>query len=177
MRKIHKKTGEINSIQPGGLYAPLPIPAYQVLARMKEHQAQRVFVCIVSHLGSNGRESFPSYTTIAREAGVGRNAIRPALDILEEYEFIKIFTFRQGKKDRNKYYIQDAAYNSGLMNKFAKRYRNVSASCRRCGAGMDRGGYGLSPTGPIHFGCGGSVRVWNKSVEPQLVSNISYLKN
>lgn len=176
MLKINKLTGEINSIQPGGLYAPLPIPAYQVLARMKEHQAQRVLTCIVSHLGSNGRESFPSYTTIAWESGVGRNAIRKALDILIEYGFIKVFSFRQGKKDRNKYFIQDAAYNSGLMNKFAMNYRTMTAGCRRCGAGMDRGGYGASPNGPIHYGCGGSVKVW-KTNDPNLqVSRISYIR-
>jgi hypothetical protein len=176
MQRINKITGEINSIQPGGLYAPLPIPAYQVLARMKDHQAQRVFVCIVSHLGLNGRESYPSYTTIARESGVGRNAIRPALDVLVEYGFIKVFSFRQGTNDRNKYFIQEGAYNSGMMNKFALKYRDFTAGCRRCGAGMDRGGYGLSPNGPIHYGCGGSVRIWKKAVEPQPVGSISFLK-
>jgi len=66
---INKTTGEINSIQPGGLYAPLPIPAYQVLARMKDHQAQRVLMSIVSHLGLNAKASFPSYTTIAGKLG------------------------------------------------------------------------------------------------------------
>lgn len=176
MLNVNKLTGEMNSIQPGGLYAPLPIPAYQVLARMKEHQAQRVFVCLISHLGMNGRESFPSYVTIAKEAGVGKNAIRKALDVLVEYGFIKVFTFRQGKKDRNKYFIQDAAYNSGLMNKFAMSYRTMTAACRRCGSGMDRGGYGLSPNGPIHFGCGGSVRVFKKEEGNNLVSQVSYIK-
>jgi len=174
MLKVNKVTGEINSIQPGGLYAPLPIPAYQVLARMKDHQAQRVLISIVSHLGSNGRESFPSYTTISKEAGIGRNSIRKALDILVEYGFIKVFTFRQGKKDRNKYFIQDAAYNSGLMNKFAVNYRTFTAHCRRCGAGMDRGGYGLGPAGATHFGCGGSVKVWVKDGKFQQVSVVSY---
>lgn len=174
MRSINKKTGEINSIQPGGLYAPLPIPAYQVLARMKEHQAQRVLMCIVSHLGSNGREAFPSYTTISKEAGIGRNGIKPALDILVEFGFIKIHTIYQDKKARNKYYIQEAAFNSGLMNKFAKQYRSVTAACRRCGAGMDRGGYGTeSPRGPIHFGCGGSVKVFKDKLMTS-VSKVSY---
>lgn len=129
---------------------------------------------IVSHLGLNGKASFPSYTTIAREAGIGRNAIRRALDILVEYGFIKIFAYREGKKDRNMYFIQDAAYNSGLMNKFATNYRTFNASCRRCGAGMDRGGYGLGPTGANHFGCGGSVKIWTKDEKFQQVSTMSY---
>jgi hypothetical protein len=58
LRSINKKTGEVNSIQPGGLYAPLPIPAYQVLARMGDHKAKDVLVCLVSHLGSNGTSSY-----------------------------------------------------------------------------------------------------------------------
>jgi hypothetical protein len=174
MRSINKTTGEINSIQPGGMYAPLPIPAYQVLARMKEHQAQKVLVCIVSHLGSNGRESFPSYTTIEREAGIGRSGIRPALDVLEEYGFIKVFTVHQGNRAQNKYFIQEAAYNSGLMNKFAKQYRNVTAACKRCGSGMDRGGYEAdTPLGPIHYGCGGSVKVFRKEGK-SLATKVAY---
>ena len=163
MQEINKKTGEINSIQPGGLYAPLPIPAYQVLARMGDHTAKDVLVCIVSHLGKNGTCSYPSYTTIATEAGVSRNTIRKSLDVLEEYGFIKTAYFREGKKDRNKYYVQEAAYNSGLMNKYAKRYRGVTAGCRRCGQFFDRGSYGVGPLGPIHFGCGGSVKVFRQS--------------
>lgn len=176
MLSINKKTGEMNSIQPGGLYAPLPIPAYQVLARMRDHQAQRVLICIVSHLGLNGRSSFPSYTTIANEAGIGRNAIRKSLDTLTEYGFIKVHTFREGKKDRNIYYIQEAAFNSGLMNKFAQQFRSFTAVCRRCGSGMDRGGYGTdSPNGPIHFGCGGSVKVISKGQVSPVVTQVGYL--
>ena len=89
MLTINKTTGEINTIQPGGLYAPLPIPAYQVLARMGDHKAKDVLVCLVSHLGSNGTSAYPSYTTIAAEAGMSRNSIRKALDVLDEYGFIK----------------------------------------------------------------------------------------
>ena len=162
MRSINKKTGEINSIQPGGLYAPLPIPAYQVLARMGDHKAKDVLVCLVSHLGSNGTSAYPSYTTIAAEAGMSRNSIRKSLDVLEEYGFIKTVYFRDGKKDRNKYYIQRAAYNSGLMDKYAKRYRTVTAGCRRCGQFIDGGAYGEGPNGAVHFGCGGSVKVFRK---------------
>jgi len=92
---------------------------------------------------------------------------------LVEYGFIKIFAFREGKKDRNMYFIQDAAYNSGLMNKFAINYRAFNASCRRCGAGMDRGGYGLGPAGATHFGCGGSVKIWTKEEKFQQVSTVS----
>ncbi len=158
MRTTNKKTGEINTIQPGGLYAAFPIPAYQVLARMGEHQAKNVLMCLVSHLGMNDTCVYPSYSTIAAEAGLSRNSIRKCLNILEEYGFIKTVYFRQGKKDRNKYYIQRAVYNSGLMNKYARRHRDVIAVCRRCGKFLNRGEFGQGPSFTAHFGCGGWVK-------------------
>lgn len=129
---------------------------------MGDHKAKDVLICIVSHLGMNGTSSYPSYSTIAAEAGMSRNTIRKSLDVLDEYGFIKIAQFRDGKKDRNKYYIQRSAYNSGLMNKYAKRHRGVTAGCRRCGQFFDRGSYGVGPLGATHFSCGGSVRVFGK---------------
>ena len=64
-----------------------------------------------------------------------------------------------GKKDKNLYYIQEAAYNSLLMNKYARSYRNCDGACRRCGASLDRGGFKPTESGHIHIGCGGSVKV------------------
>jgi hypothetical protein len=159
MRKIDKSTGEIFNIKPGGMYAPFPIPAYQVLVRLREHQAARIMTCLVSHLGSKGREVFPSYSTISHEAGVSRNSIKKSLDLLVELGFIKVGTWREGRKDRNSYYIQEAAYNSGIMNKFARSYRDCEGACRRCGAKLDRGGFKLVGANHIHIGCGGSVKV------------------
>ena len=159
MRKIDKNTGEIFNIKPGGMYAPFPIPAHQVLIRLRDHQALRILTCMISHLGSNGWEVYPSYTTISYEAGVSRNSIRKSLDLLVEMGFIKIGTWREGKKDRNTYFIQEAAYNSGLMNKYAKTYRNCDGACRRCGASLDRGGFKAQGDKHIHMGCGGSVKV------------------
>ena len=124
MRKIDTDTGEIFTIKPGGLYAPFPIPAYQVLTRLGDHHAARVLTCLVSHLGSNGWAVFPSYTTIAYESGVGRNSIRKSLDILLHLGFIKIITWREGREKRNIYLIQEAAYLSRIMNKYAKHYRD-----------------------------------------------------
>jgi hypothetical protein len=45
MRKIDKKTGEILDIKTIGLWAPLPIPAFQVLARQRNWKAQRLLTC------------------------------------------------------------------------------------------------------------------------------------
>jgi hypothetical protein len=162
LRKINKLTGEINTIDTGGLYAPLPIPAYQVLVRMGDHAAKDVLTCLVSHLGSNGVCVFPSYTKIAEEAGISRNRIKKALEVLEEYGFIKIVKWREGKKDRNKYYIQEAAYKSGLMNKYARRHRDVIAGCRRCGQFLNVGQFGEGPSFTAHYGCGGMVKVFRK---------------
>lgn len=159
MRKIDKKTGEIFNIKPGGMYAPFPIPAYQVLVRLGEHQASRVLTCLISHLGSNGWAVFPSYSTIAYESGVGRNSIKKSLDILVYLGFIKITSWKEGKKNRNLYLVQEAAYSSRLMNKYAKRYRDCFGACRQCGARLDKSGYREGPHGHIHIGCGGSVKV------------------
>ena len=159
MRKIDTDTGEIFTIKPGGLYAPFPIPAYQVLTRLGDHHAARVLTCLVSHLGSNGWAVFPSYTTIAYESGVGRNSIRKSLDILLHLGFIKIITWREGREKRNLYLIQEAAYLSRIMNKYAKHYRDCFGACRQCGAKLDKSGYKEGPHGHIHIGCGGSVKV------------------
>jgi len=163
MRTIDKHTGEIFKIKQGGMYAPLPIPAYQVLIRLRDHQTARVLICLISHLGSNGWKVFPSYTTIAFEAGVSRNNIKKSLDLLAELGFIKISSWREGKKDRNCYFIQEAAYDSSLMNRYARTYRNSEGACRRCGASLDKGGFRKSGNGHKHLGCGGSVKV--KGVE------------
>jgi hypothetical protein len=164
MRKINKKTGEIFTIKPGGMYAPFPIPAYQVLIRKREILASRVFTCLISHLGSNGWAVFPKYDTICYEAGVGRNSIKKSLDVLEELGFIKIGWWLEGKHKRNIYFIQEACYNSSLMNKFARSYQDAEGVCRRCTTTMDRGSFKLSANGGlVHMGCGGSVKVIGQS--------------
>jgi hypothetical protein len=144
-------------INKGGLYAPFPIPAYQVLGRAKEFQAQKVLLCLISNLRMGSNCVFPSYTTIARSCGMSRNSISAGLTVLFEYGFIKIFRFREGKESRSKYFIQDSCWDSSLMNSKARKHRFTNAVCLDCGELMDRGGYGLSPLGKIHYGCGGPV--------------------
>lgn len=164
MQNIDNKTGEIFTIKPGGMYAPFPIPAYQVLIRKREILATRIFTCLISHLGSNGWAVFPSYITIAYEAGVSKNSIKKSLDILVELGFIKIGWWLEGKQKRNIYFIQECCYNSGLMNKFASSYRDAEGICRRCSSRLDRGGFKLSANGGlVHMGCGGSVKVIGQS--------------
>jgi hypothetical protein len=155
MELIDKTTGEILTINRGGLYTPFPVPAYKVLARAKEHVANRILVCLVSHLGKSGRETFPSYSTIANETGCSRNSIRGGLQVLYEYGFVKVYQVKKGKQKRNIYYIQDACYDNRKMNKISHRFMPQISTCLRCRKPLTYGeiGQGLNET--HHYGCGG----------------------
>jgi hypothetical protein len=157
MRTIDKSTGEIKIIKIRGLWSHFPIPAYQVLAAQREWSAQKLLTCLVSFLGKDDLCVYPSYKSISKRCGLSPNTIRKALDVLEDYGFIKVFQFREGKKDRNKYYFQECCWDSGKMNKKALAARVFTDKCLDCGKLMDRGGYGTGPMGKIHYGCGGSV--------------------
>ncbi len=157
MQKINKSTGEIIKIEIRGLWSHFPIPAYQVLAEQKEWSAQRLLSCLVSFLGSDGLCVYPSYRTISRRCGLSPNTIRRCLNVLEENGFIKIHTWHEGKKKRNKYYFQLCCWDSGQMHGRAKMSRPRTVKCLDCGETMDRGGYGIGATGKIHYGCGGQV--------------------
>lgn len=157
MQKINKTTGEITPIKVKGLWAHFPIPAYQVLAEQKEWSAQKLLACLVSFIGCEGFCVYPSYKTISRRCGLSPNTIRKSLDVLEENGFIKVHTFHEGKKARNKYYFQECCWDSGLMKGRAKASRPRTVKCLDCGETMDRGGYGLGLVGKIHYGCGGQV--------------------
>lgn len=158
MRTINKVTGEIKDIKIKGLWSHFPIPAYQVLAIQQEWSAQRLLSCFVSFLGADGLCVYPSYKTISKRCGLSPNTIRKALDVLEENGFIKIFSYKEGKKNRSKYYLQMCCWDSGQMNKQASVSRIPTDKCLDCGAFIDRGGYGISEAlGKIHYGCGGSV--------------------
>jgi Fe2+ or Zn2+ uptake regulation protein len=150
-------------IKKGGLYSAFPIPAYQVLGKAKKYQAQKVLLCLVSHLGKDNNCVYPSYSTIARSCGISRNSISQGLTTLLEFGFIRVFKFRDGKKSRSKYYILDSCWDTSLMNDVARRYRTQFAVCINCGEIMDRGGYGISPLGAIHWGCGGTVIAASKN--------------
>ena len=158
VRDIDKSTGEIISIPPGGLYAPLPIPAYQVLAECKEFTAQRVLIALISHLGDNGWLVYPSYTRISKVSGVARSSIRKTLDVLEGYGFIKVVRIQTSQTQRrNKYYIQLSCFDTSRMNKFAREHLAKHDTCFGCGKKVSPGDHRDGPSGPIHLGCGGKV--------------------
>ena len=93
MRTIDKSTGEIKIIKIRGLWSHFPIPAYQVLAAQREWSAQKLLACLVSFLGKDDLCVYPSYKSISKRCGLSPNTIRKALDVLEDYGFIKVFQF------------------------------------------------------------------------------------
>jgi hypothetical protein len=158
LRTINKQTGEITTIKIKGLWSPFPIPAYKVLEKQKEWQAQRVLTCLVSFLGDSGFTVWPSYDAISARCGISRNGIRPALNVLSDNGFIKIGQWNEGKKERNKYYLQASCWESSKMNKFASAHLKPSHKCIDCGKALDGGGYGKDANArKVHWGCGGTV--------------------
>lgn len=158
MRKKNPYTGELQNISIGGLYSALPIPAYRVLGKAKEFQAQRVLVCLISFQGSAGTQVFPSYDQISKSCGIGRNQIRKALNVLEDYGFVKIFKHRtEGYKERNLYYIQECVYKVRLMQEDLRGIIKQSHRCLACAERITRVDFAEGPQGLVHFGCGGHV--------------------
>jgi hypothetical protein len=155
-KQMHNQNGDFH-LPKGSLYTPFPVPAYQVLGRAKEYQAQKVLLALVSYMGKNNNAVFPSYTTICKAAGIGRNSIRPALDVLHEYGFLKSVKYPAGIQARSKYFIQFSCWDTGRMNEKAKPYKKYIARCLACGSELDRGDFAFSPLGKVHWGCGGEV--------------------
>jgi hypothetical protein len=157
---MHNENGDFH-LPKGSLYTPFPVPAYQVLGRAKQHNAQKVLLALVSHMGKNDNAVFPSYVTIMKSAGIGKNSVSAGLKVLHDYGFIKSFSIKMGVRSRNKYYLQYACWDSGRMNKLAKPYQDVIARCSACGGGLNRGDFDFSPLGKVHWGCGGIVEYLN----------------
>jgi hypothetical protein len=142
-------------ITTGGLYSALPIPAYRVLVNAKKHVAKDVLLCIVSHLGYANRGAYPSYSLISKETGRSRSGIRPALDVLEDFGFLKVFKFREGKKDRNIYHVQQACYMTSRMSEKARGHLPNVRFCQECGKGMAMGEFRVIDDYVAHWGCSG----------------------
>lgn len=108
-------------------------------------------------MGKSSNAVFPSYTTIAKAAGLGRNSISEGLKVLHEYGFIKSVKYPNGVQARIKYFIQNACWDSGRMNEIAQPYKKIVARCFACTKKLSRGEYASSPLGKVHWGCGGFV--------------------
>jgi DNA-binding transcriptional ArsR family regulator len=149
--------GKALNFTKGALYAPLPIPAFQVLSNATEYAAQKVLLALVMHMGKNSNCVWPSYTQIAQNVGISRNTISKGLTVLYDFGFIRIGRFPQGKQWRSRYYLQECCWNSGLMKSEAKKHREKKYRCFACLKRLDRGDFGMSGDQRIHFGCGGFV--------------------
>jgi hypothetical protein len=145
----------------GNLYSAFPIPAYQVLAKAREYNAQRVLLCLISHMGYSNRCVWPSYSTIMSASGVrNRSTLSKAITTLVEFGFVKIFHIREGLRERTKYYLQGSCWNSSLMSERARSFRLATAQCLACLQYLDRGDYFLIEDGLVHYKCGGfGIRV------------------
>lgn len=141
----------------GSLYTPFPVPAFQVLGRAKQYNAQRVLMTLVSYMGKNNNAVFPSYSTIAKAAGLGRNSVSAGLKVLHEYGFIKSVKYPNGVQARIKYFIQFACWDSGRMNEVAQPHKKIVGKCSACFKFLSRGDFAPSPLGFVHWGCGGYV--------------------
>lgn len=148
-------------ITQGGLYTPLPIPAYKLLIAAGEHVAKDVLVCLVSHMGKGNRKVFPSVKLIMREAGRGRTAVIAAIRTLEEFGFIKKFQFWEpGKRRRSTYYLQEACWNNDRMNREAIAFAPIIGRCG-CGASVRLGEVGAGMSTYHHYGCGDVVDLFS----------------
>lgn len=143
----------------GGLYAPLPIPAYKLLIAAGEHVAKDVLICMVSHMGKGNRKVYPSVKLIMREAGRGKTAVVAAIRTLEEFGFIKKFQFwESGNRRRSIYYLQEACWNNDRMNREAIAFAPVIGRCK-CGAAVRLGEIGVGMLAYHHYGCGDVVEL------------------
>lgn len=162
MRKLNKNTGELTPIKISGLWSHFPIPAYRVLANQKEFAAQKVLLCLISHLGGvNGCYVYPTYKQIQHESGVNVKKIREALNILEDMGLIVVFSNRRGttgKWPNNKYLIKESCWDISKMNTLALSWVPKTHKCLDCGALLSKGqfGDGGGPYRP-HWACGGQV--------------------
>jgi hypothetical protein len=162
-------------ISRGGLWAPLPIPAYNVLGKAGEYQAQKVLVSLVSHMGKASNCVYPSYTTIAKNCGLGRSSISKGLKLLCEYGFIKPFYWREGRNSRVKYFIQPCCWNMSLMRDVPLQHKRFKYACLDCGEVMDRSGVGFGALGTVHYGCGGfCIELSTKNRVKKLMEGDSY---
>jgi len=141
----------------GKLYSPLPIPAYKALAKNKDWPAQRVLIGLISFCGKNTRSVFPSYTKLCQVTGMTRSTVSKGLSKLVEYKLIKIHKFYKDGKAHNKYYFQDACWDSSKMAGSIRRYTKKIGMCDACGKILDRGEFGIGEKWAAHWGCGGFV--------------------
>jgi hypothetical protein len=157
-----ENTGEIfsedNFIGPKGLYTPLGIPAYNVLWRAKEHAANNMLACLLSHRHKGSNEVWPSLNTIVQKTGHGKKTILKAKEVLVEFGFIKIKKKWNGKTWENHYFIQDACFHTAKLNEKARSFLTPVGSCLVCTKALRPGDFKIEDSRMAHWGCSGNIQ-------------------
>jgi hypothetical protein len=157
-----ENTGEIlsvdNLIGPGGMYAPLGIPAYNVLCQAHKHAANNVLACLLSHRHMGSNEVWPSLETIAKKTGHGKKTVIDAKETLVEYGFVKIKKRRKGNTWHNHYFIQDSCYHSEKLNEKARSFLTPIGSCLVCSKELRPGDFKNHNGKMAHWGCSGNIQ-------------------
>lgn len=160
--KVNEETGEIFSkdikIGPGGLYAAMGIPAYNVLAQAHEHAANNVLVCLLSHRHMGSNEVWPSLETIAKKTGHGKATVIAAKEVLVEFGFVKIRKRRKGNTWNNHYFIDDSCFYSSQLNEKARQYLIPVGSCLVCLKTLRPGDFKEYRGRIAHWGCSGNIQ-------------------
>ena len=159
---INFETGEILGesikIRQGGLYVPLGVPAYNILAQNKEHIAKNVLVALLSHLHADSNEVWPSITRLSELTGHSRASVIKANSILVDYGFIYIWKKPMGKRAQNRYFILEACYHHELFSAKVKEYLPIVMSCLVCGKGLKAGEFRKFDGRVAHWGCSGNIQ-------------------
>jgi len=174
--EIDLETDSPLEIDKTGLYTPFPPHAYRILIKAREHIAKDVLTCLVSHLGHSktNKAVNPTYSTICRETGRSRTSVANGIRTLEEFGFIKVFTYRTARnRKRNRYYIQEGCYHAHLMSEMTRSFLPIFGRCQ-CGGAVRQGEYGIGGDGYHHYGCGALVfplksRQKNESVAEEMM--------
>jgi len=158
MESVNPYTGEITTHKIKGLWAHFPIRAYQALGNGGFYHAQRVLLCLVSHMGRDSWEVFPSYPTITALSGVHKNYIRGALDTLIAFEFIEVSRRKSLLGQHNLYRLNPQMYQEQYLNDLARSYLAKPLYCLDCHKPLLHGDVGILASGMrTHFGCGGTA--------------------
>ncbi len=158
MTYLDKRTGELIPSNVQGLWARQPIPAIRVLGKAREYKALTLLNCLISHLGVNGYEVWPSYTAITRECGLSRKSIKRSIEVLVDFGYVKVTKRKSGKHWRNIYIINECSYDYSKMKPEIHSYIDFHYKCQACRKSLCQGSFGEQPDGQrIHFGCGGKV--------------------
>lgn len=141
------------------IYARFPVKAINALADMKEYKALRLLVALCTYMDMNTHQCWPSYPEIMRRSGLGKNDIRPSLNVLESLRFVKVQKkYKGGQGLSNFYTVREYGYMPHLWEEELRSTLPIVGVCMACANPVRPGQYSGKLNGQnIHFRCGGSV--------------------